>query len=76
MSWLMLNRKRVFASLVRIGVIDTEGEGFLVLEACPHLLALLAVDDGRARVLAEGQYALDGGLGIAEELEGDILVVL
>ena len=67
---------RVAEVVLRIGVIDTEGEGFLVLEACPHLLALLAVDDGCARVLAEGQYALDGGLGIAEELEGDILVVL
>ena len=34
------------------------------------------MDDGRARVLAEGQHALGGHLGIAQELQGHILVVL
>ena len=34
------------------------------------------MDDGGTRVLAERQYALHGRLGIAEELQGDVLVVL
>ena len=34
------------------------------------------MDDGRARVLAERQHALDGRLGIAQELQGHVFVVL
>ena len=34
------------------------------------------MDDGGAGVLAEGQNALDGRLGIAQKLQGHILVVL
>ena len=34
------------------------------------------MNDGSACVLAEGQHALGCHVGIAQELEGDILVVL
>ena len=57
------------------GVVHASRQGFLVFKAGPHLLAFLAVNDGGAGVLAEGEHALGGCLGIAQELEGYIFVV-
>ena len=38
---------------------------FLVLKISPHALAFLAMDDGRAGVLAKWQYSLGRRLGSA-----------
>ncbi len=46
-----------------------------VVAAGEDVLAFLAVDDGRAGVLAEGKLSLGGHLGVAEHGEGDKLVV-
>ena len=62
--------------LLRVSLVHAQGEGFLVVEAGPDLLALLAVDDGGAGVLAEGELALGGDLRVAEEHQGDVLVVV
>ena len=67
---------RVAQIVLRKGVEHATGEGFFVLETCPDLLAFLAVNDSRACVLAERQYAFACRLCIAQELEGDVLVVL
>ena len=58
-----------------VGVVDATREGFLIAEACPDLLAFLAVDDSGAGVLAEGQLALASHLGIAEEGKGYVFIV-
>ena len=58
-----------------VGVIDAAREVFLVAESGPHLLSFFAVDDGCAGVLAEGQLAFGRNFGVAQEGEGDILVV-
>ena len=67
---------RVAQVVLGKGIIDTERESLLVLEARPYLLTLLAVDDGGAGVLTEGQDATGCHLGIAQELQGHIFVVL
>ncbi len=51
-------------------------EALLVLHAGPDLLALLADDGGGAGVLAEGQLAARGDLGVLEQRERHALVVL
>ena len=58
-----------------VGLVDALGNGFFIAVAGPDLLALFAVNDGRARVLAEREDALGGGFGVAEEHQGDVLVV-
>ena len=58
------------------GVVHTKGERLLILKSGPYLLSFFAMDDGGACVLTEGEHALGGSLGIAEELQGHILVVL
>ena len=45
---------RVAQVVLGEGVEDTAAQSLFILEACPHLLAFLAVDDGSAGVLAEG----------------------
>ena len=67
---------RVAQVVLGEGVVDTARESLFVFEAGPHLLSLLAVDDGCARVLAERKHSLAGCLGIAEELQGHVLVVV
>ena len=62
--------------LLRISLVDAFREGLLIAIAGPHLLAFLAVDDGRAGVLAEGQHALAGHLGVAKERQGHVLVIV
>ena len=57
-------------------VENTETEGFLILEARPNLLTLLTMNDGCAGILAERQNTLGSCFGVAQELQGDILVVL
>ena len=66
---------RVAQIVLREGVVDTPRECFLVVEARPHLLSFLAVDDGRSGVLAEWQHTFHGRFGVAEKLQGHILVV-
>ncbi len=67
---------RVAQVILRIGVVDATRQGFLLIEVGPHALTLFTVDDGRTRVLAEGQHTLDGRLGIAQQRQGHILVVV
>ena len=62
--------------VLRESVVHATCQGFLVLEACPYLLSLLAMDDGRSCILAERQYSLASHLGVAQELQSHILVVL
>ena len=67
---------RVAQVVLCIGIVNTTGKSFLILEAGPYLLTLLTMDDGGTGVLAERQHALHGCLGIAEELQSHILVIL
>ena len=67
---------RIAQVVLSEGVEDTQRQGLLVLETRPYLLAFLTMDDGRAGILTEGQDATGCHLGIAQELQSDILVVL
>ena len=67
---------RVAQVLLGIGLENAQRESLLVAESCPHLLSLLAMDDSRTSVLAQRQLALHRSLGIAQEGESNILVVL
>ena len=49
---------------------------FDVNSASGYVLSLLAMDDGRSCILAERQYSLASHLGVAQELQSHILVVL
>ncbi len=40
------------------------------------MLAFLAVDDGGAGILAEGEHAFDGGFRVAQELQGHVFVIV
>ena len=62
--------------LLGVGLVDSAREGLGVVRVGPHLLALVAEDGGGAGVLAEGQDATGGDLGVAEESEGDVAVVV
>ena len=62
--------------LLGVGVEHTETQSLLVLEIRPDSLALFAVDDRGAGVLAERKDSLHGSLSVAQELQGNILVVL
>jgi hypothetical protein len=66
---------RVAEVALSIGEVYTLSESLFVAIAGPYLLALLAVNDSRTRVLAERELALARNLGIAEESEGNVLVV-
>ena len=66
---------RVTQVALGVGIEHTAREGFLVAEARPNLLALLAMDDSRAGILAERQLAFGGHLSVAEERQSHVLVV-
>ena len=61
---------------LEIGVAGALGERRLVLAVGPDQPALLAHDDRGAGVLAHGQHAAGGDVGVLEEIEGDELVVV
>ena len=67
---------RVTEIVLREGVEHTQAQGLFILETSPHLLSLLTMNDSGTRILAERQDALAGHLGITEELQSHILVVL
>ncbi len=67
---------RVAQVLLGEGVEHTEAQGLFILEACPYLLSFLSVDNRCTCILAEREDAFAGHLGIAEELQGHILIVL
>ena len=58
-----------------VGVEHAPGDGRLVAAAGQHELALLALHDGGAGVLARGQHAAGGDVGVLQQLEGDEAVV-
>ena len=58
------------------GIEDTQAQRLFILKTCPYLLPLLTVDNSRTRVLAERQDTLASHLGVAQELQGHILIVL
>ena len=67
---------RVAQVVLCVGVVDTARQSLFVLEVGPYALSLLAVYDGSTGVLAERQDALAGSLGVAQELQSNVLVVL
>ena len=44
--------------LFSVGLVDSERNGLLILEAGPNLLALFAMNDGRSGVLTERKLSL------------------
>ena len=66
---------RIAQIILREGIEDTQREGFLIFKIGPYALSLLTVDDGRTGVLAERQDATTSHLGIAQELQGYVLIV-
>ena len=67
---------RITQIVLSEGVEHTLRQCLFVFKTCPHLLALLTVNDSRTRVLAEGEYALGSRLSVAQELQSHILVIL
>ena len=72
-QWSIL---RITQVVLCIGVVNAKAQCLFILEAGPDLLAFFTVDDGGAGILAEGEDALDRCLGIAEELQCHVFVVL
>ena len=66
---------RVPQVVALVGVEDAAGERFLVAAAGEDELALLALDDGGAGVLAHGEHAAGGDVGVLQEVERDEAVV-
>ena len=60
----------------RVGFKHALGEGFFIAETGPDGLTLFTVDDGRTRILAEGQFTLSGRFSVAQEGKCDILIVV
>ena len=58
-----------------VGLEDAAGDGLLVAAARDDALAPLALDDGRARVLAHGEDAARGDAGVLQQVERDEAVV-
>ena len=58
------------------GVEHTQTQGFLILEARPDLLSLLTMDNGCTCILTERQNTLGSSLGITQELQGHVLIIL
>ena len=56
--------------------MDASGKPLGIVASRPNLLAFFADDRSGASVLAEGQDAMSGDLGVAEEHQGDHAVVL
>ena len=60
----------------RVRVEDAVGDRLLVPAGRQHVLAPLAHDDRGAGVLAHGQHARGGDVGVLEQVEGDEPVVV
>ena len=58
------------------GVEHTQTQSLFILETSPDLLTLLTMDDSRTCVLTERQDTLASHLGIAQELQGYIFIIL
>src|SRR6266508_1715146 len=67
---------RIAQVALEIGVARARGERGFVVAVGEDQAARLAHDDGGAGVLAHGQYAAGGDIGILEEIVGDELVVV
>ena len=67
---------RVAQVQTRVGVVDTAGNGLLVVAGGEHMLSTLAHDDGGSGVLAHRQNAGSGDIGVLEQIERDELVVV
>ena len=67
---------RIAQVVLGVSVIHTERESFLILKVSPHTLSLLTMYNSSTCILTERQYALACCLGIAQELQCHILVVL
>ena len=59
-----------------VGVIHALAQGGFVTAACPDALAFLAHDDRGAGILTGRQDAFCGNFRVAQELQGDVLIVL
>ena len=66
---------RIAQVALEVGVADALGDGALVIAVGPDRAALLAHDDRRAGVLAHGQDAAGGDIGVLQQVVGDELVV-
>ena len=60
---------------LQVGVEDAPGDGRLVAAAGEHELALLALHDRGAGVLARRQHAAGRDVGVLQQVEGDEAVV-
>ncbi len=58
-----------------VGVVDAPGDGGLVAATGEHVLALLALDDGGAGVLAHREDAAGRDVGVLQQVEGHEAVV-
>ena len=67
---------RIAEILLSVGLIYSKRDSLFIFKACPDLLALFTVNDGGTGILAERELALCRYLGIAEEGESYILVIL
>ena len=67
---------RVAQVVLGKGIEHTQAQSLFILEARPDLLSFLAMDDGRTRVLTEGQDATCSHLSITQELQGYVFVIL
>ncbi len=62
--------------LLSVGLEHSFRESLGIIEACPHLLSLLSVNDCRSRVLAERQLALCSHFCVAQKAQSDVFVVV
>ena len=58
------------------GIEHTAAQSLFIFEAGPYPLTLLAMDNGSTGVLAERQHTLYCSFGVAEELQGNVFIVL
>ena len=72
-EWCGLGVAEVFLG---VGAVDAFGEEFGIVAAGPDVLAFFSDDGGGAGVLAEGEDAVGGDLGVFEEHECDHAVVV
>ena len=67
---------RIAQVFLSVSFVDTFGNRFFVAETSPDLLSFFGVNDGCARVLADGELSAHCDLSIAEESESHIAVVV
>ena len=67
---------RVAQVVFNIGVIHALTQRRFVVAAGPHALAFLTHNDCRTGILTGGQHAFRRNLGVAQELQGNVLIVL